>query len=74
LISPRKIALVHPEKGFQFTYEQWAARCLSLAFAIMNTKGWKKGDRVAIIAPNTPLILEAHWGILAAQGITTPLK
>lgn len=74
IIAPRKIALVHPEKGFRFTYEQWAARCLSLTFAIMATKGWKRGDRVAIIAPNTPLILEAHWAVLAAGGIDTPLK
>lgn len=74
LIAPHKYALVHPEKGIRFTYEQWAARCLSLTFALMNTKGWKKGERVAIIAPNTPLILEAHWAVLAAGGIDTPLK
>lgn len=74
LIAPNKYALLHPEKGFRFTYAQWAARCLSLTFALMNTKGWKRGDRVAIIAPNTPLILEGHWSILAAGGIDTPLK
>jgi acyl-CoA synthetase (AMP-forming)/AMP-acid ligase II len=74
LITPDKLAVVHPEKGFRFTYAQWAARCLSLTFALMNTRGWKRGERVAIIAPNTPLILEAHWAILAAGGIDTPLK
>jgi len=74
LIAPNKVALLHPEKGIRFTYAQWAARCLSLTFALMNTKGWKKGERVAIIAPNTPMILEAHYAILAAGGIDTPLK
>ncbi|PWN48150.1 acetyl-CoA synthetase-like protein [Violaceomyces palustris] len=74
LIAPKKDALVHPEKGVRFSYEQWAARCLSLTFAIKSTPGWKKGDRVAIIAPNTPMILEAHFGILAAGGIDTPLN
>lgn len=73
-IVPNKIALVHPEKNVQFTYAQWAARCLSLTFAIRSLPGWKHGDRVAIIAPNTPMILEAHWAILAAGGIDAPLK
>lgn len=74
LIVPNKIALVHPERGVRFTYAQWAARILSLTFAIRNTPGWKRGERVAIIAPNTPMILEAHYAILAAGGIDTPLK
>lgn len=74
LITPNKYAVLHPEKGFRFTYAQWAARCLSLTFALMNTKGWEKGSRVAIIAPNTPLMLDAHYGIMAAGGIDTPLK
>lgn len=74
LIVPNKIALVHPERGVRFTYAQWAARILSLTFAIRNTRGWKRGERVAIIAPNTPMILEAHYAILAAGGIDTPLK
>ncbi len=32
LITPRKLAITHPERGYSFTYEQWAARCLSLAW------------------------------------------
>ncbi|PWN31260.1 acetyl-CoA synthetase-like protein [Meira miltonrushii] len=74
LIFPNKAAIIHPEKGIRFTYVEWAARCLSLAFAIKNTANWKKGDRVAIIAPNTPMILESYYGILAAGGIATPLN
>ena len=74
LIFPQKVAIVHPERGIRFTYAEWAARCLSLTFAIKSISNWKKGDRVAIIAPNTPMILESYYGILAAGGIATPLK
>ena len=74
LITPNKYAVVHPEKGYRFTYAQWASRCLSLAFALKGTPGWKKGDRVAVISPNSPMILEALYAILAAGGINTPLK
>lgn len=74
LIFPNKTAIIHPEKGIRFTYAEWAARCLSLTFAIKSTPNWKKGDRVAIIAPNTPMSLEAYYGILAAGGVATPLK
>lgn len=74
IIAPNKLALVHPERGVQFTYEQWASRCLSLTFALKSVPGWKRGQRVAIIAPNTPMILEAHYAVLSAGGIDTPLK
>ncbi|KDN36697.1 acetyl-CoA synthetase-like protein [Tilletiaria anomala UBC 951] len=74
LIVPDKLALVHPEKGYRFTYSQWAARTLSLTFAINRLPGWKRGEKVAVIAPNTPLILEAHNGILAAGGIIVPIN
>ena len=74
LITPRKLAIAHPERGYSFTYEQWAARCLSLAFALLSVPGFKTGDRVAIISPNAPLIADAHWGIPAAGGIITPIN
>lgn len=80
LIYPRKVAITHPERNYQFTYEQWAARCLSLAFALKSHmdartgRPWQKGDRVAILAPNCPLILDAYHGVLAAGGIVVPLN
>ncbi|EST04843.1 AMP-dependent synthetase/ligase [Kalmanozyma brasiliensis GHG001] len=74
LITPRKLAIDHPERGYGFTYEQWATRCLSLAFAILSVPGFKAGDRVAVISPNAPLIADAHWGIPAVGGIITPIN
>jgi acyl-CoA synthetase (AMP-forming)/AMP-acid ligase II len=74
LITPNKDAVVHPLAGVRYTYAQWAARCLSLTFAILNTPGWKKGERVAIISPNTPMILESYYGVLPAGGVVVPLN
>ncbi|CAO1637519.1 unnamed protein product [Parajaminaea phylloscopi] len=80
LIHPRKLAITHPERNYAFTYEQWAARCLSLAFALTSHvdaksgRAWQKGDRVAILAPNCPVILDAYHGVLAAGGIVVPLN
>lgn len=74
LIAPDSLAIVHPEKGVRLTYSQWAARTLCLTYAILATQGWSKGERVAVIAPNCPMILELHTAILAAGGIITPLK
>ncbi|PWY97275.1 acetyl-CoA synthetase-like protein, partial [Testicularia cyperi] len=74
LITPKKLAISHPERNYSFTYEQWAARTLSLAFAIRSTPGFQEGDRVAVISPNAPLIADCHYGIPAAGGIITPIN
>ncbi|WFD33545.1 cellulase [Malassezia cuniculi] len=74
LIAPNKVAVVHPEAGYSFTYAEFAERALSLAFALRTVPGWQQGDRVAIISPNVPLILEAHYGVPAAGGVLTPLN
>lgn len=84
LIHPDRLALDHPERGWHLTFSQWAARSLSLAFALAGRpdkggegclEGWKgKGTRVAILSPNAPLILDAYHGVLAAGGIVVPLN
>ncbi|PWN41955.1 acetyl-CoA synthetase-like protein [Ceraceosorus guamensis] len=74
LIAPDSPAIVHPERGVKLTYSQWAARTLSLTFGILGTQGWRTGERVAVIAPNCPMILELHTAILAAGGIITPIN
>ncbi|CAD6886286.1 unnamed protein product [Tilletia caries] len=71
-VDPNKFCIVHPEREFRFTYQQWAARVLSLAFALKATPNFKEGDRCAVIAPNTPLILEAYNAVPAIGGIIVP--
>ncbi len=45
-----------------FTWRQYADRCLRLASALRK-RGIGKGDTVAVLAPNTSAMLEAHFGI-----------
>lgn len=40
--------------------------------AVLREEGIEKGDRVAIILPNLPHYLAAHFGILRAGGIVVP--
>ena len=37
-------------------------------------RGVKPGDRVAVIAPNVPLILDALQAVPAARAIIVPIK
>ncbi|KAH6917238.1 AMP-dependent synthetase and ligase [Coprinopsis sp. MPI-PUGE-AT-0042] len=75
LIYPEKIALVHPDvpQPVVYTNAVWAQRVQNLAYALINA-GISPGDRVAVIAPNTPLIADAHFGVLAARGILVPVN
>ncbi|HSD11369.1 MAG TPA: acyl--CoA ligase family protein [Candidatus Binatia bacterium] len=52
----------------RFTYGEIGARAIRLATALARA-GIRRGDRVAILAPNVPAILEAHFGIALAGGI-----
>lgn len=74
-IYPDKVALVHPnvEYPVQYTFAVWAQRIQNLAYALIRA-GVKPGDRVAVIAPNSPLIADAHHGVIAARAVLTPIN
>jgi fatty-acyl-CoA synthase len=56
-VYPDKIAVIH---GSQRTsYRELYARACRLASALL-ARGIGRGDTVAIMAPNTPAMLEAH--------------
>ncbi|KAJ7071215.1 hypothetical protein C8F01DRAFT_1109561 [Mycena amicta] len=69
-IYPNQVALVHPdtERPVWYTYSVWCQRIQNLAYALIQAN-IKPGDRVAIIAPNSPLVADAHHGVLAAQAV-----
>jgi len=67
-IYPDSLALDHPEKGYSFTYSQWAMRIAALAHGL-KAKGIKKGDRVAVICPNVPMILDAIQAVPVLHAI-----
>ncbi|KAF8649818.1 hypothetical protein AX16_005583 [Volvariella volvacea WC 439] len=74
-IYPDKLALLHPnvEYPVYYSFAVWAQRVQNLAYALIQA-GIRPGDRVAIIAPNSPLIADAHHGVLAARAIICPIN
>ncbi|KAJ7487394.1 hypothetical protein B0H11DRAFT_1087726 [Mycena galericulata] len=69
-IYPDKLALTHPDVKYpvSYSFSVWCQRIQNLAYALIQA-GIKPADRVAVIAPNSPLIADAHHGVLAAQAI-----
>jgi len=48
------------------TYSELSSRAAGLAYFLREEMGLKKGDRVAIVSPNTPMFLESFYGIAGA--------
>ncbi|HVZ07608.1 acyl-CoA synthetase [Rhodopila sp.] len=59
-IYPDRVAVIHGDR--RFTYGQFLERVRRLASALAKA-GVGKGDTVAIMAPNTPQMLEAHYAV-----------
>lgn len=57
---PDKTAVVYGER--RYTYGQLAERVNRLASRLRDS-GLQKGDRVAFLCPNTPQMLEGHFGV-----------
>jgi fatty-acyl-CoA synthase len=64
----RRSALVYADKtavidgGERWTYAQLFDRCTRLAGALRHA-GVQAGERVAVLAPNTHVLLESHYGV-----------
>jgi fatty-acyl-CoA synthase len=70
-IYPDKVAVIHG--ATKIAYGEFYARCRRLADALRR-RGIAVGDAVAIIAPNTPTMLEAHYGVAMAGGVLNALN
>ncbi len=68
---PTKPAIVHGDRVT--TYREFFTRARRLASALKQ-RGVRQGDTVAIMAPNMPAMLEAHFGVPAAGAILNPLN
>ncbi len=63
-VYPQRLAIVHgtgPD-ALRRTWSQLYDRCRQLASALEKS-GVSKGDTVAVMLPNTPAMVEAHFGI-----------
>lgn len=74
-VYPEKLAVVHGP-GAQALRHNWSelyARCRQLASAL-SSSGIGRGDTVAVMLPNTPAMVEAHFGIPMAGAVLNALN
>jgi acyl-CoA synthetase (AMP-forming)/AMP-acid ligase II len=64
-------AVVHGER--RVTYAELQRRCNRLASALWN-RGIERNDRVAFLCPNTPALLEAHYGVPLAGAVLVAIN
>ena len=70
-VYPDKTAIIDGER--RIVYREFFARCRRLASALRQ-QGVGVGDTVTIMAPNTPELLEAHYGVPAAGAVVNALN
>jgi fatty-acyl-CoA synthase len=70
-VYPGKTAVIHGDGAY--TYGEFYARCRRLASALTR-RGIRRGDTVAVMAPNVPAMLEAHYGVPMAGAVLNALN
>jgi len=70
-VYPQRLAIVHG--GLRRTWALTYERCRRLASALERA-GIAKGDTVAVMLPNTPPMVEAHFGIPMAGAVLNTLN
>ena len=70
-VYPDRLAIVHGE--LRQTWGQTYARCRQLASSL-NRAGIAKNDTVAALLPNTPPMVEAHFGVPMAGAVLNAIN
>ena len=70
-VYPDRLAVVHGD--LRRTWGEVFSRCRQLASALQ-LAGVGKGDTVAVMLPNTPPMVEAHFGIPMAGAVLNALN
>ena len=70
-VFPQRTAVIHG--GESRTWAETYARCRLLASAL-SRRGIGRGDTVAVMAPNVPALLEAHFGVPACGAVLNALN
>ena len=70
-VYPERLAIVHGE--LRQTWAQTYARCRRLASSLQRA-GIAKNDTVAVMLPNTPPMVEAHFGVPMAGAVLNALN
>ena len=70
-VYPQRLAVVHG--GLRRSWAEVFTRCRQLASAL-ERHGIGKGDTVAVMLPNTPAMVEAHFGIPVTGAVLNALN
>jgi len=70
-IYPDKVAVIHGERTY--SYREFHQRANRLATAL-SSRGLGHGDTIAVMAPNGPAMLEAHYAVPMLGGVLNPLN
>ena len=70
-IYPDRLAVCYGHR--RYSWAQTYQRCVKLAHAL-HKAGIRKGDVVTIMAPNTPEMYEAHFGVAMAGGVLNTMN
>ena len=70
-VWPTRTAVIHG--GWRADYAELRRRCRRLASAL-ERRGVRPGDTVAVMLPNVPAMLEAHYGIPMAGAVINALN
>lgn len=73
-LSPDHIGLIDVSTGERFTYRMLNRRARALAAWLSERHGVRLGDRVAILAANSPVYLDVFFACALLGAILTPLN
>jgi fatty-acyl-CoA synthase len=70
-VYPKTVAIIHGD--IRITYDEFYGRCRRLASAL-SKRGIGLGDTVAVIAPNVPAMLDAHYGVMMTGAVLNAIN
>src|SRR5436190_4204024 len=70
-VFPGRTSVIHGAR--RYTWAETQERCRRLASALRR-RGVGRGDTVAVMAPNVPELLEAHFGVPMAGAVLNALN
>lgn len=70
-VFPDRTAVIHGER--RYSYAELEQRCRRLGSAL-SRRGVGPGDTVAIMAPNIPAMIEAHYAVPGIGAVLNPLN
>jgi fatty-acyl-CoA synthase len=70
-VFPDQVAVIHEDVSY--TYKEFYVRCRQLASALVKA-GFGLSDTVAVLAPNVPAMLDAHYGVPMMGGVLNAIN